>query len=677
MNKGKGILRKYWSIQTKIYVSAAIVLTSLSLILTLLSVYYIRNSTKNALELSMQETAQISADRTKDFLQDKVTLAKSLSASIGSTYAEEITRPYQEVNLGALDKAMEDLCKRYDFDYMYIVDNKGYTRNLRHIDISRANLNHYKQIVVQGKDSFISDVSLDSTLDAQVINFTVPIKDVNKKIIGVLVCQVKADKLSTVMSDTKVGKKGRTFIMDNQGICIAHQDPKMRYNGETYIKVRHNTDFASLNAMLDTVHEKTKGYLEYEYNGKRLCAFQTIAGTTNWTLAVTADENEFMGATRQAIIVSGILALILLFLCGAVVYLVIHPITVNITGITNRLERLADGDLREDVEISKGNDEITRLTFAVSNLLKELHTIIDSINIALRSMAGGNLDVKLKGHYPGDFMELKTSTEQSIAKLSDLVNHIAQTSAEVSRGSAQIADGSTSLAQGASEQASSVEQLHNTVRELSKHAQEIANMDNDYLDDEITVKSKEENEKRIDDAPTLADKLIVAMSCIEERLTEVRKISAVIENVSSQSGMLALNAAVEATHAGEYGRGFSVIASEIRELSEKCKQEAKTTDELIDYILLSVERGNKVVGFTVDSVRNISSSLSDVENTLSQISSVIEGTAATAEEFAASSEELSAQAEVLKELSAGFTVQQPDDILTEQSTTNKMGEKLL
>lgn len=100
MNKGKGILRKYWSIQTKIYVSAAIVLTSLSLILTLLSVYYIRNSTKNALELSMQETAQISADRTKDFLQDKVTLAKSLSASIGSTYAEEITRPYQEVNLG-------------------------------------------------------------------------------------------------------------------------------------------------------------------------------------------------------------------------------------------------------------------------------------------------------------------------------------------------------------------------------------------------------------------------------------------------------------------------------------------------------------------------------------------------------------------------------------------------
>jgi methyl-accepting chemotaxis protein len=202
-------------------------------------------------------------------------------------------------------------------------------------------------------------------------------------------------------------------------------------------------------------------------------------------------------------------------------------------------------------------------------------------------------------------------------------------------------------------------------------------MDNDYLDDEIMVKSKEENEKRIDDAPTLADKLIVAMSCIEERLTEVRKISAVIENVSSQSGMLALNAAVEATHAGEYGRGFSVIASEIRELSAKCKQEAKTTDELIDYILLSVERGNKVVGFTVDSVRNISSSLSDVENTLSQISSVIEGTAATAEEFAASSEELSAQAEVLKELSAGFTVQQPDDILTEQSTTNKMGEKLL
>lgn len=189
--------------------------------------------------------------------------------------------------------------------------------------------------------------------------------------------------------------------------------------------------------------------------------------------------------------------------------------------------------------------------------------------------------------------------------------------------------------------------------------------------DDSEDNSIEANEKRIEQAPTLADKLTIAMSGIEERLGEIRKISGVIEQVSSESGMLALNAAVEATHAGEYGKGFSVIASEIRELSEKCKQEAKATDQLIAHILQSVDRGNKVVGYTIDSVKNISGSLEDVENTLSQISSVIEGTAATAEEFAASSEELSAQAEVLKELSTGFKVKQADDRITDHNINSK------
>ena len=670
MDKKKGIHGKHWSIQTKIYVSAVIVLTSLCLILTSLSVHYIRSSTKNALELSMQETAQIAADRTKDYLHNKIILAKSISTTIGMRYADNITRPYQEEDLVMLDKAMEDFSNRYDFDYMYIVDNKGYTRNLQHADISRANYNYYKQIAVEGKEEYISDVSLDSTLDSNVIDFTVPIKDTQQNKIGILICKTKADNLSKIMTDTKVGNSGRTFIVDNQGICIAHQDEKMRYNGETFIDIRHNPSYPSLNAMLDTVHERNSGYIEYDYDGKRLCAFQTIAGTKNWTLAVTADENEFMGATKEATTASAIVAIILLCLAGVAVYLVIHPITTRISFITNRLERLSEGDLREDIEPDRGHDEVTRLTYSVINLLKELHTIIDSINTALSSMAAGNLDVKLTGHYPGDFTQLKESTELSIAKLSDLVNHIAQTSAEVSRGSAQIADGSTSLAQGASEQASSVEALHNTVRDLSQHAKEIANMEEQQLDD-AEDNSIEANEKRIEQAPTLADKLTIAMSGIEQRLGEIRKISGVIEQVSSESGMLALNAAVEATHAGEYGKGFSVIASEIRELSEKCKQEAKATDQLITHILQSVDRGNKVVGYTIDSVKNISGSLEDVENTLSQISSVIEGTAATAEEFAASSEELSAQAEVLKELSAGFKVKQADDRITDHNINSK------
>lgn len=657
--KQKRNSKRYMSIQRKIFILAGTILITLSFILTLVNVHYIRSSTRNALQLSMQETSQVAADRTKDFLRNKITLAKSISSTIGSQYAAEITKPYQEVNLAAMEKVMDDLSERYDFDYMYIVDNDGFSRNSAHADIAKADLNYYKQIANEGKEEFVSDVYKDTNkLNAYVVNFAVPIRDSSQKKIGVLICKSKADNLSKLMADTSVGKNGRTFIMDNQGVCIAHKNKDMRYNGELFAKVRKNPKYASLNAMFDVVRNNDQGYTEYDYDGNRLCAYQTIAGTKNWTLGVTALESDFMGESNRAVTVSAILALILLLLSGVVVYYIIHPIADRIMTITSRIERLSQGDLTDDVQLDTSNDEVTRLNVAIRNLLKELHTIIDSFNKALGSMAAGNLDVKLVGSYPGDFQQLKESTEQSITKLSDVVNHLSQTAAEVSRGSAQIADGSTSLAQGASEQASSVEELHNTVSELTQHAKEIADQDTKYLEEGSEDKSPQAAEKRLEKAPTLADKLMVAMGSIEQRLTEVRRISGVIERVSSESGMLALNAAVEATHAGEYGKGFSVIAGEIRELSEQCKLEAKTTDEQIDYILQSVERGNKVVGFTVNSVRNITSSLADLETTLSQISSVIEGTAATAEEFAASSQELSAQAEVLKELSSGFTVSQ-------------------
>ena len=125
--------------------------------------------------------------------------------------------------------------------------------------------------------------------------------------------------------------------------------------------------------------------------------------------------------------------------------------------------------------------------------------------------------------------------------------------------------------------------------------------------------------------------------------------------------MLALNASVEATHAGDAGRGFSVIAAEVRSLADKSREAAKSADSKIDSIVRAVSRGSQTVDVTVSMIGEMTLAMDQVKAALEQISNIVENIAATAEETAAGSEELSAQADLLRSLVSEFKYQSDAD----------------
>jgi methyl-accepting chemotaxis protein len=166
-------------------------------------------------------------------------------------------------------------------------------------------------------------------------------------------------------------------------------------------------------------------------------------------------------------------------------------------------------------------------------------------------------------------------------------------------------------------------------------------------------------------------KMMAAMDEISNTSEEIGKIIKAIEDIAFQTNILALNAAVEAARAGAAGKGFSVVADEVRSLAAKSAEASQNSSALIEASIAAVNNGVKIatltaqkLGGAVSSAQEVSGmvvniadaslqqaqSIEQLNDNINQISAVVQTNSATAQESAAASQELSGQSAMLKDL---------------------------
>ncbi len=496
------------------------------------------------------------------------------------------------------------------------------------------------------------------------------------KIVGTVYIVDLVASVNDKIGEITFGKTGQAYIINGEGTVIFHRDEQKIADQENAVSLQ-KTDrkYASLAKATKKILSGTEaGTITYMQNGKRMfAAYCPVKGHENWRLIITAPNSEFTSMVFVSVIVNSIISILLLAFNVSLMKRLIKGIIYPVDSVTKRLVRLAEGDLKTPVEVIDTGDELAVLSSNLEYTIQSLNLYISDITRVLSQLSAGNLDIQTEAGFAGDFVSLKESIETIICSLNETMIQMNGAADLVADHSGDVSQGAKNLADSTTDQASVLEELTATMMNVSEQVK---------LTAENAVRANErslEAEKNVEVCNQQMQAMIGAMADIKAGSAKISDIIQNIENIAEQTNLLSLNAAIEAARAGEAGRGFSIVAEEVRSLAEESAKAAQNTEILITKSMETVENGTVIVNETARSLTQVVNNTSEINDIIEEIADAAREQAAaieqinigfeqmadavttnsmTAQESASSSEELAGQAQNLKELIGRFSLKE-------------------
>ncbi|MEO1495274.1 MAG: methyl-accepting chemotaxis protein [Pseudomonadota bacterium] len=239
--------------------------------------------------------------------------------------------------------------------------------------------------------------------------------------------------------------------------------------------------------------------------------------------------------------------------------------------------------------------------------------VVNALERALKSLAKGDLTAKITKTFPDGYEQLRHDFNSTLESLSMVVTSIDGSSRTINSTVAEIESAANSLSHVTDRTATTLEESSTALRALTESVNATASRAIEAA--QATQAAKEEAEVGV---AVVAD-ATVAMNSIKVSSEKIGSITGLIEEIAFQTSLLALNAGVEAARAGEAGRGFSVVAAEVRTLALRSSSAAAEISQIISDSGKEVNKGAAFVDKTGDALRSISSSVTGVSDHFSKI----------------------------------------------------------
>lgn len=281
--------------------------------------------------------------------------------------------------------------------------------------------------------------------------------------------------------------------------------------------------------------------------------------------------------------------------------------------IASIVRQATRGDFSARLSEANKSGFMAELANGVNELLDVVDNGLSQIVKVVSALSEGDLTMRMKGEHAGAFGRLKVDVDRMASQMEDMLGRIAEVSDAVRSATDEILSGITDLSARTEHQASSLEETTASMEQLSVTVRQ--NADSAEEANQVAAAAQESAVT----GGEVAERAVQAMGRIEESSKKITEIVSLMQEIAFQTNLLALNASVEAARAGEAGRGFSVVANEVRALSQRSAQASKDIRELITNSDNQVREGVRLVGEAGAALDEIVTSVKSVAKHVSEI----------------------------------------------------------
>jgi methyl-accepting chemotaxis protein len=633
----------------------------------------------------------VNYSRSAKDLKEKLTdIDQTMASSVAAGVTDFIDKTYtlsQELNDSKLvtdfnandqKELLESVVKKNPYiDLLYIQKTDGNQTARSSGELGNRESRWWFSQMMSEKKAFVSKSYYSVTTNVPVTSIFFPIVDKAGNMTGIFGADLKLDELQKLVDTYK--KNGKyAFIIDGEGVVIAHPDKTQisdSYNYKTLKKTVLMKDSSGkvltdedgnqkseqkdisvpteLKNAVAAALEGKSGTAEYkDKNEKYLGSYASIkipGSSKSWAVVVVDQESVSMSSivsTRnRTIMEAGVILLIALI----IVYLASSYITKPISNITNLMKKASSGDLTV-VSNYSSNDELGVLS-------SEFNKMIDSIKVLiLKIKDSSNIMAEASNSFAATIGETTKSIEEVANGIVNVTCNVNDQVTSVEKGF----DVTNALSEN-------IENMASNIKESMNQAGNVSEVNKEGLNAIVMLDNKsEENNKVIQE-------IAFVMKDLNKKVSNINNIVNAITEISSQINLLSLNAAIEAARAGEAGRGFNVVAEEVRKLSANTDDATKEVKVIVDSIEGDMKKAldisNKLeiimkdqkgaVDYTkdtfnnidasvqniVDKIHSINNGLSTVTESRDAVTTLMEGIAISSENLSSTSEEVSATTE--------------------------------